>query len=69
MEEMTAEQIRFQGLEALRRELGAVGMIRFMQQFSNGHGNYTEERHEWLDKLTVEEIMAQINARQQEKPE
>ncbi len=69
MEEMTAEQIRFQGLEALRRELGAVGMIRFMQQFSNGHGNYTEERHEWLDKLTAEEIMAQINARQQEKPE
>ncbi len=65
MEETTAEQIRSQGLEALKRELGVVGMIRFMQQFSNGHGNYTEERHEWLNKLTAEEIMAQINARQQ----
>ncbi len=65
MKQMTAEQIRSQGVEALKRELGTVGMIRFMQQFSNGHGNYTEERHEWLDQMTVEEIMAQINARQE----
>ena len=49
MREMTAEQIRSQGLEALKREIGVVGMIRFMQQFSNGQGNYTEDRHEWQD--------------------
>jgi hypothetical protein len=30
---MTGEQIRLAGLEALLRELGPVGMIRFLQQF------------------------------------
>lgn len=32
-----------------------------------GHGNYTEERHEWLDKLTAEDIYANILAKRQEK--
>lgn len=61
MEEMTAEQIRNHGLEALKRELGIVGMVRFLQQFTNGEGNYSVERHQQLDQLTPEEIMAQIN--------
>ena len=69
MKEMTAEQIRSQGLEALKRENGTVGMIRFMQQFSNGQGNYTEDRHEWQDQMTAEEIHARIVAKRQEKPE
>jgi len=30
---MTLEQIRLAGLEALARELGPVGMVRFLQQF------------------------------------
>ncbi len=69
MEEMTAEQIRHHGLEALKRELGVVGMVRFLQQFSNGKGDYSVERHEWLDKLTLDEIMEQINASRREKSE
>jgi hypothetical protein len=68
-EEMTAEQIRHQGLEALKRELGVVGMVRFMQQFSNGKGDYSVDRHQWLDPLTPTEIMDQINALQQRKSE
>ena len=43
---MTPEQIRHHGMEALRRELGVVGMIRFLQMFSNGKGDYTAERQE-----------------------
>ncbi len=69
MKEMTSEQIRSHGLEALRRELGVVGMVRFLQQFSNGEGDYSIERHQWLDNLSREEVLAQINALQQGKPE
>lgn len=65
---MTTKQLRRAGLEVLKRELGVVGMIRFMQQFSNGYGNYTEDRHEWQDRMTVEEIYARIQAKR-EKPE
>jgi hypothetical protein len=69
MKEMTAEQIRHHGLEALKRELGVVGMVRFMQQFTNGQGDYSVERHQWLDQLTQEEIMDQIRALQQRNAE
>jgi len=53
---MTPQQIRVAGLAALTRELGLVGMIRFMQQFEIGQGNYSKDRHEWLDKYTVDDI-------------
>jgi hypothetical protein len=53
---MTPQQIRVAGLAALSRELGLVGMIRFMQQFEMGQGDYSKDRHQWLDKYTVDDI-------------
>ena len=67
-DEMTTEQIRHAGMDALRRELGVVGMTRFLQMFDTGHGDYTKDRHEWQDQMTVEEIYASIVAKR-EKPE
>ena len=32
----------------LIRELGPVGYARFIQQYEEGSGNYTEDRHQWL---------------------
>jgi len=48
------------GYQALVDALGAVNTIRFIQHFSLGQGNYTEERYQWLDKLTPEEGFGQI---------
>jgi hypothetical protein len=45
---MTPELLRQAGLEALRRELGTAGMVRFLQQFELGAGNYTVDRWQWL---------------------
>ena len=45
---MTQEEIRQQGMAALAKQLGPVGMIRFLQQFETGHGDYSVERHQWL---------------------
>ena len=45
----TMEEIRRQGLEALARELGPVGMARFLQLFENGSGDYVQERQERHD--------------------
>jgi hypothetical protein len=53
---MTPQQIRVAGLAALTRELGLVGMIRFMQQFEMGEGDYSRDRHQWLDQYTVDDI-------------
>jgi hypothetical protein len=65
-EKMTTEQIRRVGLDALKRELGVVGMTRFLQMFETGHGDYTAERHQWLDHLTIDEIYSSILAKRQE---
>jgi hypothetical protein len=32
----------------LIRELGPVDYTRFIQQYEEGLGNYTEDRHQWL---------------------
>jgi hypothetical protein len=53
---MTQEEIRTRGIDVLRRELGAVGMLRFLRQFDQGKGDYTKERHRWLDRLTIDDI-------------
>ena len=57
---MTPQQIRVAGLAALSRELGLVGMIRFMQQFELGQGDYSKDRHQWLDKYTVNDITKMV---------
>jgi hypothetical protein len=57
---MTLEQIRVTGLKALSRDLGAVGLVRFLQQFETGYGDYTAERHAWLKEDTVSDIAQEI---------
>ena len=42
------------------RELGPVGMIRYFQQGNTGSGDYTAERHAWLDGISIEEITAML---------
>jgi len=53
---MTPQQIREAGLEVLSRERGVAGMIRFMQQFEMGKGDYSKDRHQWLDQYSVDDI-------------
>ena len=50
-------QIRQLGLKVLSRELGPVAMIRFLQQYEVGTGDYSKERHQWLDKITIDDIV------------
>ncbi len=61
---MTQEQIRSKGLAALMQALGPVGMIRFLQQFETGSGDYSTERHQWVDNLDMDTLMAEIRERQ-----
>lgn len=53
------------GLEALDRALGPVGMVRFLQYSETGAGDYSAERSEWLDQLSVSEVADAIEERRQ----
>jgi len=59
-ETMTLDQIRIEGLKALERHLGPEGMIRFLQQFETGRGDYTKERHKWLKETSVKTLAKKI---------
>jgi hypothetical protein len=42
--------------------MGVVETIRFLNQFSVGRGDYTKDRDEWLDKLTIDDAIGQIKS-------
>jgi hypothetical protein len=59
---MTLNEIRRTGIQLLAQNLGAVGMVRFLQQSDLGWGDYTKEREQWLDNPTLNEIASEIRA-------
>jgi len=65
-ENTTDEEIREIGIQALQRELGVANAVRFLLLFDKGRGDYTEERHQWLDQLSMEDVLAQLQAMRSE---
>ncbi|NEO72362.1 hypothetical protein [Moorena sp. SIO3H5] len=61
---MTPIELHRKGFKALVDALGYVDAVKFIGQFDQGSGNYTEERHQWLDKLTMDNIVADIKTYQ-----
>ena len=59
-----ANTIRKLGISALTEKLGPIGMVEFMRQFDPGYGDYTKERHAWLDHLSIDDIVSEM-----EKPD
>ena len=57
----TQNQIIEQGYQALVDSLGIVDTIRFIQHFSPGEGNYTEERHQWLEQKSLDDVLEDID--------
>ena len=52
-------EIRTIGMEALKDALGLVGMVKFIQQFDPGYGDYTAERLYDPD-MSLEEIEQEL---------
>jgi len=66
---MTMTEIRRTGIQLLTKKLGAVGMVRFLQQSDLGWGDYTKERSQWLGNPTLDEIAAEIKAMRKSWPQ
>jgi len=50
------EIIRQEGLKALKEKLDPIGMIKFIQMYSDGKEDYTAEREELLKDTTIEDF-------------
>lgn len=47
-------------IQLLSREIGVADTMRFLNQFSTGSGNYTQERDTLFQDLTLDEILTEI---------
>lgn len=56
-------EINQQAIHLLYKELGVVDAVRFLRQFSQGYGNYTEEREVLFGKKPLDEIVSEIEKR------
>ncbi len=57
---LTAE-LNQQAKAILIRELGPVGYARFIQQYEEGAGNYTEDPHPWLGEESAANLHEQAS--------
>jgi len=51
-------------IRVLCREIGLVDTMRFVSQFTLGHGDYTAERDELFGDMGLEDMIAAIKQRQ-----
>jgi len=57
---LSPSNLRKKGLQALHKSLGPVGMVRFLQQFEEGTGDYTRDRKQLLTAKSVAEVAEKI---------
>lgn len=62
---MTDLEVRLAGIDALCNALGPAGAARFVALLGQNRGDYTAERHQWIESLTIDDIAASIYARRQ----
>jgi hypothetical protein len=63
IDRMTDEDFERHAFAILKRELGLDGLARFLRLNRAGSGDYTRDRHRWLDGATIENIMADVEPR------
>jgi len=63
---MKLTEIRQQGYQALINALGVAGTLRFLQQLEVGYGDYTKERHQWLNQLTIDDFRNYVKQKKAE---
>ena len=56
----TQSEVIKKGYQALINSLGIVDTLRFIQYFKSGEGDYTKERHQWLENKSVDDIFQEI---------
>lgn len=61
-------EITHDALRVLYKEIGVVDTVRFINQFTVGYGDYTEERERLFGDLTLADIIAGIKDRREREP-
>jgi hypothetical protein len=60
LESKPLTQITQEAIQILYREIGVVNTVRFLDQFTTGYGDYTDERDILFADVTLDDILADI---------
>jgi hypothetical protein len=52
----TAAELAADGFAAIVHALGMADAVRYVQLYHQGAGDYTRERHAWLDEMSHDQI-------------
>jgi hypothetical protein len=53
-------EVNQQAIHLLYKELGVVDAVRFLKQFTQGYGNYTQEREVIFANKSLDDIVSEI---------
>ncbi|MDX9993328.1 MAG: hypothetical protein RBS68_14900 [Anaerolineales bacterium] len=56
-------EVNQQAINLLYKELGVVDAVRFLKQFTQGYGNYTQEREVIFANKSLDDIVSEIEKR------
>ncbi len=66
-EQLTDEQLDRHVMSILRRELNVEEFARYLRLHRVGTGDYTKDRHQWLDHLTMDDILPHLTSQKAEE--
>lgn len=58
-------EVNQQAIHLLYKELGVVDAVRFLKQFTQGYGNYTQEREVIFANKSLDDIVSEIEKRRE----
>jgi hypothetical protein len=61
-------EVNHLAIRLLAEQMGIVDTVRFVNQFTTGHGDYTEERDALFGHLTLEDIVSAIETNRSSNP-
>ena len=60
-------ELTHEAVSILVRELGVARTLRFLGQYRTGHGDYTAERHTFLDDVPFDDLIEEARRIDREK--
>jgi hypothetical protein len=57
-------EITKEAFKVLNKEMGIVDTVRFINQFTTGYGDYTQDREQLFKDMTLDDIISAVKKKQ-----
>ena len=64
IEALPLVEITKEAFKVLNKEMGIVDTVRFINQFTTGYGDYTQDREQLFKDMTLDDIISAVKKKQ-----